>query len=85
MIKSLTGFARQPGVVEVIRIVMIKRFTLALSWFLSGTVQIFKLADQFELLGSAAVGEDVYATPAFVGRRMFVRGITHLFCLEEAE
>jgi outer membrane protein assembly factor BamB len=50
---------------------------------LSGTVQIFKMADQFELLGMAELGEDVYATPAFVGERIYVRGVTHLFCVAE--
>jgi hypothetical protein len=25
--------------------------------------------------------EDVYATPAFVGEQIYVRGLTHLFCI----
>ena len=47
--------------------------------------QIFQMTDQFELLGTAEFGEDVYATPAFVGEKIFVRGITHLFCVRERE
>ena len=50
---------------------------------LSGTMQIFKMDDEFELLGASEIGEDAYATPAFVGDRIYIRGLTHLFCIEE--
>lgn len=50
---------------------------------LSGRTQIFKMGDQFELLGTAEIGEEAYATPAFVGKRIYIRGATHLFCIEE--
>jgi len=52
---------------------------------LSGAVQVFKLADRFELLGTLELGEDVFATPALVGRRIYIRGLTHLFCIEDRE
>ncbi len=48
---------------------------------LSGKTQIFKLQDDFELLGVADVGEPVYATPAFVGERIYLRSLQHLFCI----
>lgn len=48
---------------------------------LSGTTQIFKMSGEFQLLGTAEVGEPVYATPAFVDDRVYVRGLTHLFCI----
>ncbi len=48
---------------------------------LSGTTQIFRMAKKFESLGTAQLGEDVYATPAFVGDRIFLRGLRHLFCV----
>jgi outer membrane protein assembly factor BamB len=48
----------------------------------SGRMQIFRIDDEFELLGVSDVGEGVYATPAFVGDRIYVRGLTHLFCIE---
>ena len=48
---------------------------------LSGTMQIFRMDDKFELLGAATIGEDAYATPAFVGDRIYIRGLTHLFCI----
>jgi outer membrane protein assembly factor BamB len=48
---------------------------------LSGKTQIFKLDGEFELLGAADVGEPVYATPAFVDDRIYVRGLAHLFCI----
>ena len=50
---------------------------------LSGAMQIFRMHDKFELLGVAAIGEDAYATPAFVGDRIYIRGLTHLFCIGE--
>jgi outer membrane protein assembly factor BamB len=48
---------------------------------LSGTMQIFRLDDEFERLGASTIGEDAYATPAFVGDRIYIRGVTHLFCI----
>jgi outer membrane protein assembly factor BamB len=52
---------------------------------LSGKVQIFKMDGQFELVGTADVGEPVYATPAFVDDRVYVRSLGHLFCIQETE
>ena len=46
-------------------------------------MQIFKMDDEFELLGNPEIGEDVYTTPAFVGDRIYIRGIDHLFCIGE--
>lgn len=50
---------------------------------LSGKTQIFRMADRFELLATAELGEDIYATPAFQGRRIYIRGLSHLFCIQE--
>lgn len=50
---------------------------------LSGTMQVFKMDDEFELLASSQIGEDAYATPALVGERIYIRGVTHLFCIGE--
>ena len=50
---------------------------------LSGAMQIFKMDDAFELLGVSEIGEAAYATPAFVDGRIYIRGITHLFCIQE--
>ena len=50
---------------------------------LKGRMQIFKMDDEFELLGTSTIGEDAYATPAFVGDRIYIRGLMHLFCIEE--
>ena len=50
---------------------------------LSGTMQIFRMAHAFELLGAPTIGEAAYATPAFVGDRIYIRGVKHLFCIEE--
>ena len=50
---------------------------------LSGAMQIFKMGDTFELLGTSEIGEDAYGTPAFVDGRIYIRGIIHLFCIQE--
>jgi len=49
----------------------------------SGTMQVFKLANPFELLGTSTMGEEVYATPAFVEGRIYIRTVGHLFCIAE--
>jgi outer membrane protein assembly factor BamB len=48
---------------------------------LSGIMQVFKLDDEFELLGTADIGEPAYATPAFVRDRIYVRTLDHLYCV----
>jgi len=48
---------------------------------LCGAMQIFRMDGEFELLGASEIGEDTYATPAFVGDRIYIRGLTHLFCI----
>ena len=50
---------------------------------LSGTMQTFRMDDKFELLGASTIGEAAYATPAFVDGRIYIRGLTHLFCIGE--
>jgi outer membrane protein assembly factor BamB len=47
----------------------------------SGTMQIFRMDDDFDLLGAADLGEPVYATPAFVDDRIYLRSLNHLFCV----
>ena len=37
------------------------------------------------VLGTAKIGEEAYATPAFGGDRIYIRGVTHLFCIAEHE
>lgn len=48
---------------------------------LSGNTQIFRAGKEFELIGTSDIGEPVYATPAFVGDRIFIRGLRNLFCV----
>ena len=52
---------------------------------MSGTTQIFRMGKKFELMGTASVNEAVYATPAFSGDQIFVRGLTHLYCIKNQE
>lgn len=49
-----------------------------------GGTQVFRLGDTFELLGASGIGEAAYATPAIVGDRIYIRGLTHLFCVAAA-
>ena len=46
-----------------------------------GGMQVFRLGDAFELLGAPGIGEAAYATPAIVGERIYIRGLTHLICV----
>jgi outer membrane protein assembly factor BamB len=46
-----------------------------------GVTSVFPLAREFKLAGTGAVGERVYATPAFVEGRIYMRGKEHLFCI----
>ena len=46
-----------------------------------GATYLFKLNRQYELIGAPSVGEPVFASPAFVDGRIFVRGEQHLFCV----
>ena len=50
---------------------------------LSGKTQIIRMDDQFDLLGTAEIGQEAFATPAFVGDRIFIRGASNLFCIGE--
>lgn len=47
----------------------------------SGTMRIIASGPEGKVLGSPALGEAVDATPAFVGSRIYVRGVKHLFCI----
>jgi outer membrane protein assembly factor BamB len=46
-----------------------------------GKTRIFKAADAFELIAEPALGEASVCTPAAVGRRLYIRGVKHLFCI----
>ncbi|MCU0857166.1 MAG: PQQ-like beta-propeller repeat protein [Pontiellaceae bacterium] len=48
---------------------------------LSGVVHIFEAADEYKEVGTVAMGEPVYATPAFVTGRIYIRSDETLFCI----
>lgn len=52
---------------------------------LSGTMQTFRIGREFEHVGEGSIGEPAYATAAFVGDRIYIRGVTHLFCIANQE
>ena len=49
----------------------------------SGRTVVLKDGEKFEVVASNSVGETVDATPAPVGKQLFIRGEKHLFCIEE--
>ena len=49
----------------------------------SGTMRIFEASASYTPLASPSLGETADTTPAFVQGRIYIRGQTHLFCLEE--
>lgn len=46
-----------------------------------GTLAVVAATRQFEELGQSALGEQVFATPAFAGNKIFIRGVKHLICI----
>ena len=50
---------------------------------LSGVIHVFRMNDKFELLETSEIGEKAYATPAFVGEKIYIRGMANLFCIGE--
>lgn len=48
----------------------------------NGTTVVIKDAAEFEVVAVNSVGETVDATPAPVGKQLFIRGQKHLFCIE---
>jgi outer membrane protein assembly factor BamB len=50
----------------------------------SGQMRIFKATDSFELIAEPRLGEQSHGTPALVGKRLYIRGEQHVFCIEEA-
>jgi outer membrane protein assembly factor BamB len=46
-----------------------------------GRTRIFKAAETFELIAEPDLGETSVCTPAAVGRRLYIRGAQHLFCI----
>jgi outer membrane protein assembly factor BamB len=46
-----------------------------------GEVAVFSATEKFAELGRSNLGELCYATPAVAGGRMYIRTLTHLYCL----
>jgi len=49
-----------------------------------GDAALFRAGREHEVLGSFSLGEPVWATPAIVGHRLYIRGSEHLFALGPA-
>jgi outer membrane protein assembly factor BamB len=48
-----------------------------------GTTLVFARADKLEVLATNRLGETIDASPAIVGKQLFLRGEKHLYCIEE--
>jgi outer membrane protein assembly factor BamB len=48
-----------------------------------GTVLVIKQADKLEILATNRLPDPIDASPAIVGKQIFLRGKEHLYCLEE--
>jgi hypothetical protein len=48
-----------------------------------GAVVVIKQADKLEVLATNRLGEGIDASPAIVGKQLFLRGDKHLYCIEE--
>ncbi len=51
----------------------------------SGNMYALEDTDTYTLVSMSKLGEKVDATPAFVGNRMYVRSINHIYCFEKKE
>jgi outer membrane protein assembly factor BamB len=49
-----------------------------------GITFVLKAAPDFEILATNRLGERCFATPAFAGSEIFIRGEQHLFCISES-
>jgi hypothetical protein len=48
----------------------------------SGKTVVIKHGPKMEVLATNELGEGVDASPAIVGKQMFIRGAEHLYCIE---
>jgi outer membrane protein assembly factor BamB len=48
-----------------------------------GNTLVFKNSDKLEVLATNPLGETIDASPAVVGKQLFLRGEKHLFCIAE--
>jgi len=48
---------------------------------MSGIMQIFKVAKEFQMVGQAALGEQAMTIPAFMDAHIYIRGEKNLYCI----
>jgi hypothetical protein len=49
----------------------------------TGVTRVFRATPTCEELGISPLGEKGDSTPAFVGKRIYIRGKKYLYCMEE--
>jgi hypothetical protein len=47
-----------------------------------GTTIVFERSDKLKVLSVNRLGEPIDASPAVVGKQLFLRGAKHLYCIE---
>ncbi|MCX5771926.1 MAG: PQQ-binding-like beta-propeller repeat protein [Candidatus Hydrogenedentes bacterium] len=47
----------------------------------AGVTHVFKTGPEFVLVGDSALGEPIFATPAFLDKRIYIRTEGHLWCV----
>jgi len=50
---------------------------------LDGVMYVIKSGPEFELISKIEMGEEIFATPAFMDGRMYLRTAQHLYCIEQ--
>ena len=50
-----------------------------------GALIAVEAAREFKEVGRSALGEQVFASPAFAQNKMFIRGVKHLICIEKKD
>ena len=50
---------------------------------LDGAMFVVKSGPEFELISKIEMGEEIFATPAFMDGRMYLRTAQHLYCIEQ--
>ncbi len=50
---------------------------------LDGVMYVLKSGPEFELISTIDMGEEIFATPAFMDGRLYLRTAKHLYCIEQ--
>jgi outer membrane protein assembly factor BamB len=83
--EKLYGPARIPGLEQPLYASLVAAADRVYVTDRSGTTVVIKHGSEMEVLATNKLGEGVDASPAIVGKQMFIRGAEHLYCIEAKE